>query len=554
MSASPLVLPPVRLLPADVLARHALAAPLLDRALRLARWAGEQRRVDGTGQLLDDELLAAVEVLGLAGDEAPADAAQAWDVAVDTGLITLEIEEEAEESTPPGEAAGGAVPGEVYERLGGGGDQADGTGADPNDVLDLWLGTVECALTESAALAYDEMAGDPEGDGGAVAGQDADWDEEEETELLDAALVNLYAISALADPEEAGEAAGGEAADTGADPRTPTGTGATPDAGTDPREATGADAVAEPGTAAELAAGAVPLPVLAASLVVPEEMEQPSEAVLEEVTAVMLRLDGHFRLLASTGLLDYTPMDEALVEEVEDDGATALGGPEGPDADEIARYGTVRLTPLGVHGVRERLIDAGALAPVLGDLARADAGDLLGALASYPDHAVRTEAALWLAGRKPADAAGELLAAARDDGPDGPGRRLICQQVLALLGTEAEPAVREVLDDPRLGGLARVWLTEHRLSDVPTPSPEMVYWLTIDTIAAQLAADVDPERLTVLVRELVDRHDGFFADAWRIEHPATAAVLEAVGRLHPDRALAKQARKAAFKARSRQPR
>jgi hypothetical protein len=38
---------------------------------------------------------------------------------------------------------------------------------------------------------------------------------------------------------------------------------------------------------------------------------------------------------------------------------------------------------------------------------------------------------------------------------------------------------------------------------------------------------------------------------WRVEHPAVAEVLEAVGRLHPEKKAAKEARKAAFKARSR---
>jgi hypothetical protein len=37
-----------------------------------------------------------------------------------------------------------------------------------------------------------------------------------------------------------------------------------------------------------------------------------------------------------------------------------------------------------------------------------------------------------------------------------------------------------------------------------------------------------------------------------VEHPATADVLEAMGRLHPDKKVAKEARKAAFKARSQQ--
>ena len=85
MSASPLVLPPVRLLPADDLAQLALAAPLLERALRLARWAAPHREVDAMGELLDDDLTLAAVELGLAdadGDEVVEDGlawtAQAW--------------------------------------------------------------------------------------------------------------------------------------------------------------------------------------------------------------------------------------------------------------------------------------------------------------------------------------------------------------------------------------------------------------------------------------------------------------------------------------------
>jgi hypothetical protein len=157
---------------------------------------------------------------------------------------------------------------------------------------------------------------------------------------------------------------------------------------------------------------------------------------------------------------------------------------------------------------------------------------------------------LWLAAREPVDAARELLAASRGDDEGAPGRRLMCQQSLALLGDEAQPALREVLDDRQLGGLARVWLAERGVADVPAPDAAMIFWLTIDTLAAQLSADDDPELLTELVRDLVARHEGFFDAAWRVDHPATPDVLEAMGRLHPDRKAAKEARKAAFKART----
>lgn len=520
MSEGPLVLPPVRLLPVADLARLALAVPLLDRALRLTRWAAPERPVDAMGELLEDDLVLAAAELGLPvgeDEEGLAEAAQAWGVAVDTGLLVPEIEEEAEESTPVGEVAGRAVPGEAYERI---------TAGDPRDVLDIWLVAAESALAEAASPDFESLR-EVMDDGDRVLLDELDWDPEEEAEFLDSALANLYALMAMDD----GTAAAGQ--QPGSEP------GAEPDA--------------------------VPLPVLAASLVVPDDMEQPSDAVLEEVTQVMMRLDDHFRLLASTGLLDYQPVDEALIEEAEEeddeeepvrgarDADDEAGGLDADlDAEEISRYGMVRLTPLGVHGMRERLADAGAHAPAIGDLASGSGAELLAALTAYPDHAARAEAELWIAGRKSADAARELLAAARGDEADAPSRRLVCQQTLTLLGAEAEPALREVLDDRQLGGLARVWLTESGASDIPAPDADMVFWLTIDTLAAQLAADDAPELLADLVRDLVARHDGFFDAAWRVQHPATADVLEAMGRLHPDRKSAKDARKAAFKARSRQ--
>jgi hypothetical protein len=494
MSASPLVLPPVRLLPADDLARLALAVPLLDRALRLTRWAAPYRDVDAMGELTGDGLAAAAAELGLDGEEGGiGETAQAWGVAVDTGLLTLEIDEQAGETTEAGEPAGRALPGETFGRIDKG---------DPREILDLWLSAAESALAEAASPDYESLRGVLDEDGDHLMLDELDWDPEEEAEFLDAALANLYALTAMG-----------------------------------------------PGTESRPQGGAVPLPVLAASLVVPEEMEQPSDAVLEEVTEVMMRLDDHFRLLAPTGLLDYQPVDEALIEEDGEPDATLAD--EDLDPEEISRYGIVRLTPLGVHGMRERLTDAGALAPALGELATRPGYELLTALSGYPDHAAREEAELWLASREPDDAARELLAASRGEDEGAPSRRLMCQQSLALLGGEAEPALREVLDDRELGGLARVWLTERGAAAVPAPDSAMIFWLTVDTLAAQLAADDDPELLTELVRDLVARHDGFFDAAWRVEHPATADVLEAMGRLHPDRKAAKEARKAAFKARSR---
>lgn len=470
-------LPPVRLHPEAELARDALSTPLLSRAARLARWAGPDTRVDAGGGLVDEQLPTAAEVLGLSGDDAAANASEAWRVAVDTGLVEV-VDEEA------GTVAAGP-------------DLALLTGGSPQDVLGVWLGALETVLADASVPDLDDLV-DAMDAGGEVDFSSLDWDPEAEAEFLDGVLANLYVLTASEDG--AGE-------------------------------------------------GPVPLPALAASVIVPRDMGEPTNDVLEQVSDAMMRLDDQFRMLEPVGLVRYQPVDEALMADIE---GAAEEPPAGVDDADVSRYGMVRLTPLGLYGLRSRLLEAGIEAPAVGELADKGADALLDGTATFPPAAAQAETEQWLARREPLAAARELLAAARGLDAGAPLRRLRCQQALSLVGAEAEPALREVLDDPELGGLARVWLTEAGFTDVPAPSQDLVFWLTVDTVAAQLAAEGNSDELRGLVQGLAAQHSGFFAAAWRVEHPATADVLEAMGRLHPDKKVAKEARKAAFKARSQQ--
>ncbi|MGW6705128.1 hypothetical protein ACWGDE_09575 [Streptomyces sp. NPDC054956] len=500
-------LPPVRL-PSDAeLARDALAAPLFARAVRLARWAGPDTRVDVGGELVAEQLPEAVAALGLdaADEDSTVYASQAWRVAVDTGLVDVT---EPEEDTPgPGGPAGAepefgtAEPGE---------DLALVTSGTPGDVLDLWLAALDTVLADAAVPALDNLV-DALDAGGEIDFDQLDWNPRREADFLDGVLANLYLL-----------------------------------------------AVAEGGTAG----GPVPLPVLAASMVVPDDMGDPTDAVLEQVSDAMMRLDDQFRQLEPIGLVEFRPVDEELMAEADDE---ELAAGAVADEEDVSRYGMVRLTPLGLYGVRARMLEAGVEAPAVGDLAGKGADVLLDAVSHYSEGAAQAEIEHWLADRPVAAAVRELLDAARGADPGAPLRRLRCQQALALTGAgggtgagaeagaEAEEAVRAVLDDHELGGLARVWLAERGLGDVPAPDEAMVFWLTVDTIAAQLAADGEEgaRELPLLIESLTAHHTGFFDQAWRVEHPATAYVLEAMGRLHPDKKAAKDARKAAFKARSR---
>ncbi|MET7596283.1 hypothetical protein ACWERY_12220 [Streptomyces sp. NPDC004082] len=367
------------------------------------------------------------------------------------------------------------------------------TAGAPHDVLGVWLAALETVLADASVPDLDDIVGAMD-EGGTIDFSQLDWDPEAEARFLDGVLGNLYVLTVSED-----------------------GPGGSP----------------------------VPLPALAASMIVPDDMGEPTNDVLEQVSDAMMRLDDQFRLLEPIGLVEFQPVDEALMADADEE-------PAAIDETDVSRYGMVRLTPLGLYGLRARLLESGIEAPAVGDLTDKGADALLHGTSAFPPAAAQAETEQWLARREALAAARELLAAARGADAGAPLRRLRCQQALSLVGAEAEPALREVLDDPELGGLARVWLTERGAADVPAPSEAMVFWLTIDTLAAQLAAEGNSDELQGLVEGLAQQHGGFFATAWRVDHPATPDVLEAMGRLHPDRKIAKEARKAAFKARSQQ--
>lgn len=277
-----LPLPPVRLTSAAELARDALSAPLLARAARLARWAGPDTRVDAGGGLVEEQLPAAAEVLGLTGDDAAAYASEAWRVAVDTGLVEIADEE-----------AGTVAAGEELAQL---------TGGSPHDVLAVWQTALETVLADASVPDLDDLV-DAMDEGGEVDLSRLDWDPEAEAEFLDGVLGNLYLLTANEDG---------------------------------------------PGE------GPVPLPALAASMIVPGDMGEPTNDVLEQVSDAMMRLDDQFRLLEPIGLVEYQPVDEALMAEADGDdsgeGASDGDGAGAVDETDVSRYGMVRLTPSGCTG------------------------------------------------------------------------------------------------------------------------------------------------------------------------------------------------------------
>jgi hypothetical protein len=97
---------------------------------------------------------------------------------------------------------------------------------------------------------------------------------------------------------------------------------------------------------------------------------------------------------------------------------------------------------------------------------------------------------------------------------------------------------------------AVVWLRDHgEPADMARGDQE---WLLVD-LGAGLLEEAEPE--DVVAELLPDLPSGgqasLVAGLWEVEHPGLLGLLTALGEHHHDPAVAKAARKAAFKARSR---
>jgi hypothetical protein len=233
----------------------------------------------------------------------------------------------------------------------------------------------------------------------------------------------------------------------------------------------------------------------------------------------------------------------AALETLADLGVVELG------TDDTAGGLTVTLSRLGVWGMHRHLDAQGWHVPVLGSAARDGAAALLTTLASCDAEDGEAEIAAWLAARAPARAAGELIDAARRGTP---GLRGAGFAVLDRIGEQAVPAVRAALDDPVLRAHAAVWLHEH--GEEAELGPGERAWLLVD-LGAGLLEEADPRDVVVeLLPDLPPKAQAdMVAGLWEVDHPAVTDLLTALSEHHPDPAVARAARKAAFKARSPSP-
>lgn len=224
----------------------------------------------------------------------------------------------------------------------------------------------------------------------------------------------------------------------------------------------------------------------------------------------------------------------------------ALGGLAAVDAVTLGPA-QATLTPLGSWAVWVKLeqICVAAQSPA-GNIEQSAAAMLHGCARLTPGPA-RAEYQAWLAARPVGHAVSELLLAAR--GEDALLRGLAFE-ALRVVGAPAEPEVRAATREAALRPYALLWLAEHdgvdpdEAQDVLTSEEQT--WLWVDTAAAIAdhgEAELLARHLDSAVRTTVPR---LLDEVRAVGHPRTVQVLVALAAAHPDPALAKAVRRAAF--------
>ncbi|GAA4074663.1 hypothetical protein [Nonomuraea soli] len=236
--------------------------------------------------------------------------------------------------------------------------------------------------------------------------------------------------------------------------------------------------------------------------------------------------------------------------------ATSLyGDPLAPVIDWLVGYGmavvsgtSLVLTPLGVDGVVHLIDDADIEVDARPAIDSMNALDLLALSADLPEEEADAELAAWMELRDPAKAASELLEAATADPADAL-IRVQAASVVGALGEAATPAWKAALSEPSLRPYAATHLTQLGVADAPEPTQDDTHWLILDmwTISAGLGRsefvsslrDIGPDLLNNLL-EVV----------WKIPHAHVEELLDLISQVHPDKQVAKAAKRALFKTRS----
>ncbi|MER5394212.1 hypothetical protein [Saccharopolyspora sp. NPDC002686] len=210
--------------------------------------------------------------------------------------------------------------------------------------------------------------------------------------------------------------------------------------------------------------------------------------------------------------------------------------------------GIARLTPLGQYAFAGALTASGVEVPLLPPVEETTAEELVEFAKGVGDAELEAELAAWIASRTPEEALDALLTAAAAGAVED---RMIAVTIAKTI--EGEQRWRQALDEPVLRPYAKMVFQELSGDE---PEYELTAaeaaWLLTDLLSTASDA-ADPDEIPALLAESVPagQEVEIFEQIWRLDHPHAREVLELIGRTHPEKRIAKAARKAALKVQSR---
>jgi hypothetical protein len=229
-------------------------------------------------------------------------------------------------------------------------------------------------------------------------------------------------------------------------------------------------------------------------------------------------------------------------------GALRAIGPPTPDDD-----ASIKLTPLALWALREQFRLDGIAIPLLKTMSPMTAASLVAFADGVSEAEGEAEFVSWIAARGADRAARELLAFAAFSRPR---QRLAAVNLVRRIGAAAHLAWREAMQRPELRGYARIALAAGLPESARPPDldrdPDDFTSVATDLLALACGdEDPDPQEMAAQFSEAIPegQESWVFSLMSQSSHPDVAKVLTALGWYHPDRRIAKDARRAGRAAR-----
>lgn len=208
----------------------------------------------------------------------------------------------------------------------------------------------------------------------------------------------------------------------------------------------------------------------------------------------------------------------------------------------------VQLSPLGRWFVRRRLRATGYHVPTVEELAAEEAEVVIASCAASGPELVDAALSAWCGLRGPNRSAVELLALLRRT--DDPAHRLCVYRGFDLIGAVGAEAVRTLVDDEALGPAAKSWLVEQGHAPELTLSPADHADAIVDLLAG-LTRLGGPASTLAALGDLGATPADVVTLLGIARLPHAEEVLDTIATQHPDKKIARTARKSLLAFRSR---